>query len=131
MIWGNMIGNPVPRADWAQDDEKKADFIRNKPEGLATEAYVDGKHLSGTLVLTAAGWAGTGPYVQTVDVDGITAADCPHYGLVRSGTAEEKAAQKEAFSLIDELETAAGTMTFTCDEEAPGVDLTVMWEVNR
>lgn len=97
----------------------------------ASKGYVDGLHLSGTLALAAAGWSGEGPYTQTVAVEGITAADCPHYGLVRSGDAQEKAAQKEAFALVDELETAAGTMTFICGEEAPGVDLTIMWEVNR
>ena len=97
----------------------------------ASKGYVDSKHLSGTFAITASGWTGTKPYTQTVSVSGILASDNPHYGLIRSGTAEEKAAQNEAFALISELQTTAGKMVFTCDEEAPGIDITIIWEVNR
>lgn len=32
VIYGNTVGVPTPRSDWAQTDEKKADYIKNKPE---------------------------------------------------------------------------------------------------
>lgn len=31
-IMGNVVGLPSPRSDWNQTDEKKADYIKNKPE---------------------------------------------------------------------------------------------------
>ena len=174
-ILGAAVGLPAPAADWAQTDESRADFIRNKPDfgavktlageakalaekalpkaggtmtgsiamggskvtGLGTpveagdaasKAYVDGKHWVGSVTLPVSGWAGL---VQTVAVPGILETDTPHYGVVYSGTASEKAAQKDAFNLIDDLDTAAGSLTFTCFEEKPAVGLTIQLEVNR
>ena len=98
----------------------------------ATKGYVDGKHFLATVSLQAAGWSGdAAPYTQTVAVPGMLETDTPHYGVVYSGTAEEKASRKEGFSLVDDLDTAAGSVTFTCFEEKPEVDLTVQLEVNR
>lgn len=97
----------------------------------ASKEYVDRKHISGTLVLAASGWAGAKPYTQTVSVSGVLASDNPHYGLIRSGTADEKESQEEAFAMLSELQTAEGEMTFTCDEEKPSANITILWEVNR
>ena len=98
----------------------------------STKGYVDGKHFLATVSLPAADWVGdAAPYTQTVAVPGMLETDTPHYGVVYSGTTEEKASQKEGFSLVDDLDTAAGSVTFTCFEEKPAVDLTVQLEVNR
>lgn len=98
----------------------------------ATKAYVDGKRFLATVSLPAASWAGNGAaYTQTVAVPGMLETDTPHYGVVYSGTAEEKGLQKESFSMVDDLDTAAGSVTFTCFEEKPTVGLTIQLEVNR
>lgn len=98
----------------------------------ATKGYVDGKRFLATVSLPAASWAGNGAaYTQTVAVPGMLETDTPHYGVVYSGTAEEKGLQKESFSMVDDLDTAAGSVTFTCFEEKPTVGLTIQLEVNR
>lgn len=42
-IVGNIVGLPSPRSDWNQNDEMKADFIKNKPDinGMIAEAVGD------------------------------------------------------------------------------------------
>lgn len=94
--------------------------------------YVDEKYFSSTVTLTVSKWAeSVAPYTQTVSLDGILETDNPHYCVVYSGTTENKLAQKEAFSFVDELVTSNGSLTFTCLEEKPAVDLDVQLEVNR
>ena len=94
----------------------------------ACKTYADGKHMTATVSLPFDGWNGTAPYTQTVALEGILATDQPHYGVVYS---ENWEAEKEAFSLVDELDTADGSVTFTCFSEKPHIDLTIQLEVNR
>lgn len=98
----------------------------------ATKKYVDAviadSHMSAKITLPASGWSSEAPYTQTVAVEGILATDQPHYGVVYSANWE---AEKEAFALVDELDTADGSVTFTCFEEKPEADLTIQMEVNR
>lgn len=95
--------------------------------------YVDDKKkIFPPVVLTANGWAGdAAPYTQTVQVEGITVNDDPDYWLVYSGTNDEMIAQKEAFAVIDRLTTADGSITVTCFEDMPEVDITIGMEVHR
>jgi hypothetical protein len=98
----------------------------------ATKKYVDGvvarTHMTATVTLLASGWSEAAPYTQTVAVAGISATDMAHYGLVYTDNRE---AEKEAFALVDELDSSDGTVTFTCFEEKPETDLTIQMEVNR
>ena len=94
----------------------------------ANKSYVDGKRLSsateGTITLTTTWTNGE----QEVSVSGILASDMPHWGIVY-GTNRE--AEREAFALVDELETQAGKFVFRCFGDVPTVPLTIQWEVNR
>lgn len=94
----------------------------------ANKFYVDSKRLSDTVTLSASGWSSG---VQDVTVSGILATDMPHWGVVYSSTASTREAEKEAFALVDVLETADGKFTFRCFGDVPTVDLTIQWEVNR
>jgi hypothetical protein len=101
----------------------------------ANKGYVDtkvaGAHLEAQVTVTASGWSAAAPYTQAVNVNGILATDRVHWGVVYSGDAENMIAQKEAFAMVDDLDSAAGKVTFTCFEEKPDVDLTIQLEVNR
>jgi hypothetical protein len=101
-------------------------------ENPATKGYVDDTvadtHMTATVTLLASGWSEAAPYTQTVSVESILATDQPHYGVVYTDNWE---AEKEAFSLVDELDTADGSITFTCFAEKPEADLTIQLEVNR
>lgn len=92
------------------------------------KGYADSLHKIFTVSVPASGWSASAPYTQTIAVEGILATDTPHWGVVYSDAA---LAEKEAFSVVDELDTADGSVTFTCYEEKPGVDLTIQMEVNR
>lgn len=84
-----------------------------------------------TVNLPANGWSKSAPYTQTVAVEGILATDRPHFGAVLSDNLETALAEKEAFAMVDELDTADGSVTVTCLEDKPSVALTVQMEVNR
>lgn len=88
------------------------------------EDYVGSKRLSGTVSLTTAWTNGE----QEVSVSGILASDMPHWGIVYGTNVE---AEKEAFALVDVLETSAGKFTFRCFGDVPTVPMTIQWEVNR
>lgn len=98
----------------------------------ASKEYCDAKHNKFSITVPASGWSGSAaPYTQVIAVSGILASDNPHYGIAYSGNHSDKVAQKEAFSFIDDLDTADGSVTMTCFDGKPNVDLTIQMEVNR
>ena len=85
-----------------------------------------------SVALPASGWAGVAaPYTQEVAVSGILATDRPRFGVVYSDAQATRLTEKEAFALVDDLDTADGTVTFTCFEDKPVVELTIQMEVVR
>jgi len=91
-------------------------------DDAATKSYVDSAAVCTVFVqaaLAADGWTGSGPYTQRVSCEGITGEDRPHWGIVYSGTAENKLAQREAFSLVDELDTEENSLVFPALRKSP------------
>lgn len=135
-IYGTLAGSLCVKANWNQNDPAGADYIEGKDtlrQEIQTAAqgakdYASQLHLFRNVTLAANGWSEAAPYTQTIAVDGILETDRPHYGVVYS---ENATAQKEAFAMVDDLDTANGSLTFTCFEEKPEVDLTIQLEVNR
>lgn len=79
----------------------------------------------------AAGWNMSVPYTQTVTVTGIRATDTPLADVVLSETLATRMAQREAYGYISIMTTAADSITLTCDESKPTVDLTLALKVVR
>ena len=118
-----LTGLKTPEAD---DDAATKKYAENY-----AKSYADSLHKLFTVALPAAGWSAAAPYTQTVAAEGILAGDTPHYGAVYSADAKTALAQKESFAMVDDLDTADGSLTFTCFEDKPEADLTIQLEVNR
>lgn len=101
----------------------------------ATKAYVDeavqvARYLQ--ILLAADGWTQeNGIFTQRIYWEGITGEDRPHYGVLYTGSRETDLALKEAFALVDDLETGENSLLFSCFEEAPSVDIPVQLELLR
>lgn len=98
----------------------------------ANKGYVDDKHKTLQVRLLASAWQGaSAPYTQVVSINGMLDTDHPHYGVVYSDDVATKVAQRDAFALIDDLDSTNGGATFTCFDDKPSIDLTIQMEVNR
>lgn len=94
----------------------------------ASKEYVDTVAVSATL--TAAGWAGdSAPYIQTVQVAGLTDAKRAMAYPVYGNDAAANLALKEAAGMVSFASRTGSAMTFTCLEEKPGADIPVTVEV--
>lgn len=80
-----------------------------------------------TALFTVTGWVGTGPYIQTVSVSGITAADIPTPGIIYPTTLTEtlKAQIDKSAGMITKLETVLGGVKATCAFKKPVADFTI------
>nr|DAT40921.1 MAG TPA: hypothetical protein [Caudoviricetes sp.] len=100
----------------------------------ANKSYVDTsltsvKTVSVSATLTVAGWTGSAPYVQSVTITGLTdAKKAMAYPVYRSGTATNLAL-KEACGMVSFASRSGSTLTFTCLEDKPTVDIPVTVEV--
>lgn len=151
-IWGNPAGAslahllPLSGGTMTGDIDMNQNRVKGLPlpaaaDQAANKGYVDSavKPLGSkaekqvfSLSLPAANWVGTeAPYTQTVPLAGILETDCPHYGVVYSADGNTRLGEKESFALVDDLETAAGSVTLTCLEGKPEADLTLQLEVIR
>ena len=144
IIKGNTVGYPLPDLQKGLTMQGSINMNNQPLTGLKApeadndaatkkyaEIYADSLHKPFTLNLPASGWSSSAPYKQTVAVEGILATDTPHYGVVYSSTAATALTEKEAFAMVDDLDTANGSVTFTCFEDKPAVNLTIQMEVNR
>ena len=128
---GDMTGNIAmggKKVTGLADPTEDGDAVRKK----YVHDYVDGKRKVFTATLTVNDWVGdAAPFTQTIGIEGILATDMPHYSAVYSESQDTRLAQKEAFALVDDLDTADGSVTFTCFEDKPDVNIPIQMEVNR
>lgn len=100
----------------------------------ANKSYVDTsltsvKTVSVSATLTVAGWTGSAPYVQSVTITGLTdAKKAMAYPVYGSGTATNLTL-KEACGMVSFASRSGSTLTFTCLEDKPTVDIPITVEV--
>lgn len=91
------------------------------------KAYVDTTAVS--LSLPAAGWVGSGPYTQTIAVQGLTdGRRCmvyPAYG----DDADANIAMREAHACVSYAQRSGSNVTITCLEDKPAVDISIIVEM--
>lgn len=85
-----------------------------------------------TCTLTVAGWTGnSAPYTQTVNVANILSTDRAWVDLSVSSTVSTGLDQIDDWALISKIESGDGTLTFSCYEDKPTVELTANVKVVR
>ena len=129
----------------AADTANKVDKVAGK--GLSTEDYttaektklgtVETNATANTVIntsctLAANGWMGaSAPYTQTVNVASIQSTDHAYVDLAVSSTTATGIDEIENWAYISKVESGTGTLTFTCYEDKPEIDLTVNVQVVR
>lgn len=101
---------------------------------IKSDAQVNGLSELYTTTLTALGWvdtSGNAPFTQTVNIQGILATDTPIIDVVLSSTTETAKSQLEAFSCLSKIETADGSITATCLDTKPTIDIPIKLKVIR
>lgn len=82
-----------------------------------------------TATLLANGWSINAPYTQTVNVQGILASDSPIVDIILS----DLNADEESFSwlYVSKIITSDGSITATCLESKPTIDMQIQLKVIR
>ena len=84
-----------------------------------------------TATLLSANWSASAPYTQTVTLSGALSTDNPIVDVVLSATLATAIAQLEAYSYIGKIVSNAGSITATCLETKPTVNIPLKLMVIR
>lgn len=114
---GNIAGNMGAVRDY--------NLCVNKPRingaELAGNMELAGIVRNYTGTLSADGWSDTAPYMQAVEIDGITADMSPIVDIVLSDDADMANSEQAAWSCITKAAAGDGVITFFCYENKPEV----------
>lgn len=96
---------------------------------LGNNAITEEKIVSGAVSTTFTAtlgttWSGSGPYTQTVEIEGLLATDNPIIDVTASGTFATDKKRDEEFSKVYRATVQDGSITFYA-KEAPTVELPV------
>ena len=84
-----------------------------------------------TATLLSSGWSSSAPYTQTVSVSGILSTDTPIADVVLDVVTSTAMSQISAWMCISKIETADGSITATCLENKPEIDIPIQLKVVR
>ena len=103
------------------DDAAHKDYVDSAIAGVKT--------VSISATLTVAGWIGSAPYVQSVTIEGMTNAKKAMAYPVYGSDTPTNVALKEACGMVSFASRSSSTLTFTCLEDKPTVDIPITVEV--
>lgn len=81
--------------------------------------------------LTSSGWSNAAPYVQTVNISGILTTDTPIADVVLDSNTPTAISQISAWACVSKIETSNGSITATCLENVPTIDIPIQLKVVR
>lgn len=84
-----------------------------------------------TATLLSSGWSSSAPYTQTVSVSGILSTDTPIADVVLDVVTSTAMTQISAWMCVSNIETADGSITATCFETKPEIDIPIQLKVVR
>ncbi len=84
-----------------------------------------------TATLPVSGWSSSAPYTQTVSVSGILSTDTPIADVVLNVVTSTAMTQISAWMCVSKIETANGSITATCFENKPEIDIPIQLKVVR
>lgn len=126
---GLMTGNIVMNSHQIKALGAPTDSADAATKGFVDTALSNAKTIAKTATLTAAGWSASAPYTQSVTVSGLTDTKrAMAYPVYESNTATNLAL-KEACGMVSFASRSGGTLTFTCLEDKPTVDIPITVEV--
>lgn len=80
-------------------------------------------------ILPLSGWSSSAPYIQTISVSEVGENHTPHICLIPSDDVSTALAQEEAWGCVSRGVTKNKTITFTCYEDKPSMDIPIQIEV--
>ena len=126
---GLMTGNIVMNSHQIKALGAPTDSADAATKGFVDTALSNAKTIAKTATLTAAGWSASAPYTQSVTVSGLTDTKrVMAYPVYGSNTATNLAL-KEACGMVSFASRSGSTLTFTCLEDKPTVDIPITVEV--
>lgn len=84
-----------------------------------------------TATLTSSGWSSSAPYTQTVSVSGILSTDTPIADVVLDVVTSTAMTQISAWMCVSKIETSNGSITATCFENKPEINIPIQLKVVR
>lgn len=109
----NMNGQPISGLNPPRSDTQ-----------AANKGYVDTTAVS--LSIPASGWEGSGPYTQTVTVEGLTDGRQIEVHPAYSDDIDANLAMRQACGFLSYAKREGQNVTFTCLEDKPAVDIGVI-----
>lgn len=131
-----LMADSVTRVDTAAINAQISALIQKLREDLAdveaqdyyaSKDYVATQQLSKTL--SASGWTGSGPFVQTVTVSELTDERKPMVYVDYPENAAQEAALQEEAAKVNSCRRSGTQLTFRCLEEKPTVNIPIIVEV--
>ena len=101
--------------------------VSNLSTTVGTKAVV--KYFTGNL--SASGWSSSKPYTQTVSISGVLNTDKPKADIILSSTTATALNESESWACVSKMIAGNNSITATCLDKKPTVNMSFQLEVLR